>query len=114
MSRRDKVIYYTLLGASRPITACCLSRKKHKHKQRLAFKHMTGDMMLGAPMTLLGVNKLLTVNHIMDSSLGPFIEFAANDCSYGGSVKKVVCNWVHPLFLKAKSAASKEDNPNWW
>ena len=23
-------------------------------------------------------------------------------------------NFVHPLFLKAKAAASKEDNPNWW
>ena len=23
-------------------------------------------------------------------------------------------NWVHPLFLKAKAAASKEDNPNYW
>ena len=22
-------------------------------------------------------------------------------------------NYVHPLFLKAKVAASKEDNPNW-
>ncbi len=92
MSRRDKVIYYTLLGVSRPVTACCLSRKKHKHKQRLAFKHMIGDMMLGAPMMLVRVNEPLTVNHIMDSSLGPFIEFAANDCGYGGSVKELVCN----------------------
>ena len=22
--------------------------------------------------------------------------------------------WVHPWFLKAKAAANKEDNPNWW
>ena len=22
-------------------------------------------------------------------------------------------NWIHPLFLKAKSAVSKEDNPSW-
>jgi hypothetical protein len=25
----------------------------------------------------------------------------------------LIANWVHPLFLKAKSEASKEDNPNW-
>ncbi len=75
---------------------------------------MAGDMILGAPMPLLEVNEPLTMNHIIDSSLGPFIEFAASDCSYGGSVKELVCNWVHPLFLKTKSAASKEDNPNWW
>ena len=58
--------------------------------------------MLGDPMTLVGVNEPLTVNHIMDSSLGPFIEFSANDCGYGGSVKELLCNWIHPLFLKEK------------
>ena len=26
----------------------------------------------------------------------------------------MICDWICPLFLKAKSAASKEDNPNWW
>ena len=26
----------------------------------------------------------------------------------------LMVNWVHPFFLKAKSAASKEDNPTWW
>jgi hypothetical protein len=25
----------------------------------------------------------------------------------------LIANWVHPLFLKAKSEASKEDNPSW-
>ena len=70
--------------------------------------------MLSAPMTLVGVNDQLTVNHTMNSSLGPFIEFASNDCGYQGRVKELICNWVHPLFLKAKSAASKEDNPNQW
>ncbi len=23
-------------------------------------------------------------------------------------------NYIHPLFLKAKAAASKEENPNWY
>ena len=49
----------------------------------------------------------ITVEALMHSSLAPFIELAANDC-------ELICNWVHPLFLKAKSEASKEDNPNWW
>jgi hypothetical protein len=26
---------------------------------------------------------------------------------------ELIANWVHPLFLKAKSESSKEDNPNW-
>ena len=25
----------------------------------------------------------------------------------------MIANWVHPLFLKAKTEASKEDNPSW-
>ena len=114
MSRKDKVIYYTSLCASKPINACRLSKKKQKYRQWMAYRRMEGDLMLSAPMNLVGVNDQLIVNHIMNSSLGPFIEFAANDCGYQGRVKELVCNWVHSLFLKAKSAASKEDNPNWW
>ena len=47
----------------------------------------------------------------MKSSLAKFITFSANDCHYSGSTKYLIVNWVHPLFLKAKEAASKEDNP---
>ena len=49
----------------------------------------------------------------MASPLSNFIHFAANDCGYSGTRYDLIANWVHPLFLKAKSAASKEDNPNW-
>lgn len=56
----------------------------------------------------------ITPEDILNSSLAQFIELAANDCGYKGSTKDLICNWIHPLFLKAKSAASKEDNPNWW
>ena len=76
---------------------------------------MEGDLMLAAPTNVVGIDKNegLTVDHIMNSSLGSFIEFAANDCGYQGRVHELVCNWVHPLFLKAKAAASKEDDLNW-
>ena len=56
----------------------------------------------------------LTVYELLNSSLAPSIQLAANDCGCSDSTKKLICNWMHPLFLKAKSAASKEDNPNWW
>jgi hypothetical protein len=39
-----------------------------------------------------------------------YIHFAANDCGYRGSRYELIANWVHPLFLKAKSEASKEDS----
>ena len=28
--------------------------------------------------------------------------------------KDLTLNWIHPLFLKMKTAAKKEDNANWW
>ena len=55
-----------------------------------------------------------SVEDIMNSPLSKFIKFAANNCGYNGSTRELIVNWVHPLFLKAKSASSKEDNPNWW
>ena len=54
-----------------------------------------------------------TAEALMACPLSKFIHFAANDCGYKGSRYDLICNWVHPLFLKAKSEASKEDNPSW-
>ena len=54
-----------------------------------------------------------TVEQLLASPLAKFIHLASNDCGYNGSVKELICGWVHPLFLKAKAAASSEDNPGW-
>ena len=54
-----------------------------------------------------------SVEALMACPLSKYIHFAANDCGYKGSRYELIANWVHPLFLKAKSEASKEDNPNW-
>ena len=51
--------------------------------------------------------------NIMINQLAKFIHLAANVCEYDGCMKKLICNWIHPLFLKAKAAASSEDNPDW-
>ncbi len=46
--------------------------------------------------------------------LAKYITLAANDyCGYSGKAKKLIVTYVHPLFLKAHSAASKADNPSW-
>lgn len=55
-----------------------------------------------------------SIEDLLDSPLSKFITFAANDCGYSGTTKDLVVNWIHPFFLKAKAAASKSDNPNWW
>ncbi len=54
-----------------------------------------------------------TVAELMDSPLAKYITLAANDCGYSGMAEELIVNYVHPLFLKAHSAASKLDNPSW-
>ena len=138
MSRRDRKQYYVSLCADPPpkVLNVRQSRKRMKYRQRMAYKRRKGDEMLNtkyftkADAALRGSTSVdhmfnagqtgqldgndISVETLMNSSLAPFIELAANDCGYKGSLKDLICNWVHPLFLKAKSAASSEDNPNWW
>ncbi len=54
-----------------------------------------------------------TVAELMDSPLAKYITLAANDCEYSGMAEELIVNYVHPLFLKAHSAANKLDNPSW-
>ncbi len=54
-----------------------------------------------------------TIEDLLASSISKFIAFTANDCIYSGSFTEIFVTVVHPFFLKAKSDASKEDNPNW-
>ena len=53
------------------------------------------------------------VAELMVIQLAKYISLAANDCGYDGTTEELIVNYVHPLFLKAKSAASREENPNW-
>ncbi len=41
------------------------------------------------------------------------ITLAANDCGYDRTAEELIVSYVHPLFLRAHSAASKLDNPSW-
>ncbi len=62
---------------------------------------------------LLMTDGISTVAELMDSPLAKYITLAANDCGCSGTAEELIVNYVHPLFLKAHSAASKLDNPNW-
>ena len=48
-----------------------------------------------------------TVADLMASLLAKYITLAAKDCLYGGTADELILNYVHMLFLKAKSAASQ-------
>ena len=58
-------------------------------------------------------HKIPTVASLMKSPLDKYITLAKNDCVYEGTKNAFIVNWVHPLFLKAHSEASKDDKPNW-
>jgi len=53
-----------------------------------------------------------TVEQLLACPVSRFIQFAANNYGYAGSRKELIANSIHPSFLKAKSEASKQDNPN--
>ena len=54
-----------------------------------------------------------TIKELLDSQISKFITLSANDCGYLGTSEDPTVNHVHQLFLKAKVAASGENNPNW-
>jgi len=59
-------------------------------------------------MSLTLDNTIPTVADLLASPLAKYITLlAANDCGYSGKAEKLIVTYVHPLFLKAHSAASK-------
>ena len=97
-------------------------RTKIKYKQRMRSRREIGDNMLSfAETEYRSMRDTVTVDdvdvpsvdYLKDCPFSRFIHFAANECGYAGTREDLVVNWVHPFFLKAKSEASKGDNPNW-
>ena len=113
MSKQERKMYYSSLCADVPPEAARICRKKMKYRKQMGLRRAKGDRLLNS-MHFEEVSKDDEIDAIMNSSLSKFITFAANDCGYGGRRRELVCDYVHPLFLKAKSAVSKEDNPNWF
>ena len=54
-----------------------------------------------------------TIKELLNSQISKFITLDATYCGYSGTSEDILFNHVNPLFLKAKSEASKEDNLNW-
>jgi hypothetical protein len=106
------VVTLTLGSRQIPPQALILSKKKKKIKFKQYCRNLkdSGDMSL---LMLTLTDGIPTVAELMDSPLAKYITLAANYCGYGGTAEELIVSYVHPLFLKAHSAASKEDNPNW-
>ena len=98
-------------------------KEKLKYKQRMKRRRQVGDQMLDSstveykkPDGSKGEfddMEVPSVEYLMDCPLTRFIALAANECGFAGSRNDLVTGWIHPLFLKARAEASKEDNPTW-
>ncbi len=113
MAKLNRDVFTLTLGSWQiPPHALILSKKKKqlKFKQYHHRLKENGDL----PSSMLSMNDgIPTVAELMDNSLAKYITLAANDCGYSGSAEELIVDYVHPLFLKAHSAASKLDNPSW-
>jgi hypothetical protein len=82
----------------------CLNYKQYCQSIR-----QSGDMALMS----LTLDKIIpTVADLLVCKLATYITLAANDCGYSGTAEELIVTYVHPLFLKAHSAASKTDSPS--
>jgi hypothetical protein len=112
LAKLNRDVFTLTLGTRQiPPRASLLSKKKKrfKLKQYRCNLQENGDMSLSM---LTMTDGIPTMADLMDSPLAKYITLAANDCGYSGTAEELIVSYVHPLFLKAHSAASKEDNPN--
>jgi hypothetical protein len=58
-------------------------------------------------------DSLPSISDLINSPLSKYITLAANDCRCDEMAEELIVKYVHPLFLRAHSAASKEDNSDW-
>jgi hypothetical protein len=92
-----------------------MAQKMSKKRQCLNYKQYrcsikrSGDMAL---MSLTLDKTIPTVAGLLASPLAKYITLAANDCGYRDKAEELIVTYVHPLFLKAHSSASKADNPS--
>ncbi len=62
---------------------------------------------------MFNIGQISAVADLLASPLAKYITLAANDYRYSGTAKELILTYVHPLFLKGHSAASKAGNPKW-
>jgi len=94
-----------------------MAQKMSKKRQHLNYKQYHCSIKRSGDMALMSSTLDKTIPNVADllaSPLAKYITLAANDCGYSGHAVELIVIYVHPLFLKAHSAASKADNPSWY
>jgi hypothetical protein len=113
MGKLNREMFALTLGSKQiPPYANTMSKKKKtlKYQQYRRSLHSRGDRAL---QLMLIEDSLPSISDLINSPLSKYNILAANDCGYDGTADELIVQYVHPLFLRAHSAASKEDNPGW-
>ena len=98
--------YACSLGSEQLLpTTSCMPLKKLKCRQKLAKRKEVGDMSI----SVMAID-VSSVEEYIKRPLAKFKTFSENDFGYNGSTKDLIVNWVHLLFLNAKTAACRKDN----
>ena len=100
--------YSFTLGTKQPPAPLRRSRKKLQYSKRLQKRKEVFSAYSIAEMNW----EVPSVEEFLSSPIAKFIGFSMTILGYEGTVKDLVCTWVHPLMLQAIAVASKEDNPN--
>ena len=93
-----------------------MAKKLSQKRNRLDYKQYRHRLKDDSSMTLNSIHladSIPTISVLLDSPISNFITLAENYCGYSGTIEDLIIKYVHPLFLKAKSAAIQEDDPNW-
>ncbi len=113
MGKLNQEMFALTLGSKQiPPYANTMSKKKNalKYQQYIRSLQFRGDQAL----QLMSIeDSLPSISDLINSPLSKYITLAENDCGYDGTAEELIVQYVHPLFLRAHSAASKEDNPDW-
>ena len=67
-------------------------------------------MVLNVPT----VDYLSSIDYVLNHPIYTFIGLAAKKCGYSETTHCLLVDWVHPMFMKENSAASKQENTNMW
>ncbi len=113
MGKLNQEMFALMLESKQiPPYANTMSKKMKalKYRQHQRSLQSRGDWAL---QLLLIEDSLPSISDLINSPLPKYITLAANDCGYDGTAEELIVQYVHPLFLRAHSAASKEDNPGW-
>jgi hypothetical protein len=83
-----------------------MAQKMSKKQQRLNYKQYRGSIKRSGDMALMSLTLDKTIPTVADLLASPLAS------GYSGKAEELIVTYVHPLFLKAHSAASKADNPS--